>query len=90
MKPVAWYPVDAEGLRLGDNISFCSSVPIPTKGFSISFAKAISLYTADQLREAQVKVLREAAKRFSGTNAQWVINHMADELEKDDAIRGLA
>ena len=34
------------------------------------------------MRFAQVKVLREAAKRFSGTNAQWVINRMANELEK--------
>lgn len=44
------------------------------------------LYTADQLREAQVKVLREAAKEAAldgGTAyvAAW-LRRMADELEK--------
>ena len=44
------------------------------------------LYTADQLREAQVKVLREAAKEAAldgGTAyvAAW-LRRMADEMEK--------
>ena len=55
------------------------------------------LYTADQLREAQVKVLREAAemircKRNVGDVflAEAELIRVADELEKADAIRGLA
>lgn len=50
------------------------------------------LYTADQLREAQVKVLREAADRLA-PNGGWravELNRMVSELEKADAIRGLA
>lgn len=54
------------------------------------------LYTADQLREAQVKVLREAAemircKRNVGDvfRAEAELIRVADELERD-AIRGFA
>lgn len=44
------------------------------------------LYTADQLREAQVKMLREAATtvlaRYFAHDAANYLNRMADELEK--------
>jgi len=51
------------------------------------------LYTADQLREAQVKVLREAADNIEADGVaafRRELRRMADELEKADAIRGLA
>lgn len=48
--------------------------------------KLIELYTAAQLREAQVEVLREAAEWFEayGNKGFSVVNlrRMADELEK--------
>ena len=48
--------------------------------------KPHDLYTADQLREAQVKVLREAAEHFERRGYQDVIGRdlrrMADELEE--------
>ena len=47
-------------------------------------------YSADQLREAQVKVLRNAAALVADAYDRGAILRMADELEKDDAIRGLA
>ncbi len=43
------------------------------------------LYTADQLREAQVKVLREAADAFAKAPTDYPpywLRRMADELEK--------
>ncbi len=43
------------------------------------------LYTADQLREAQVKVLREAADQWvyvPGEDAYGFLRRMADELEE--------
>ena len=49
-------------------------------------------YSADQLREAQATALREAADRLA-PNGGWravELNRMASELEKADAIRGLA
>ena len=41
-----------------------------------------NLYTADQLREAQVKVLREAARGCEYEKDANRIRRMADELEK--------
>ncbi len=57
VEPIAWYPVDEDGIRLGDNISFCDSVPIPTKGFSLGFAKAIPLYLHPALRSTESTTL---------------------------------
>ena len=53
------------------------------------------LYTADQLRQAKGEVLREAAtmcRDNHGTASLTAqqLDSMADELEKADAIRGLA
>ena len=47
----------------------------------------IRLFSADQLREAQVKVLREAADWFMKGHGQWVasaaeLRRMADEIER--------
>ncbi len=48
-----------------------------------TMAENVELYTADQLREAQVKVLREAVTRLPSYNENHVIlGRMADELEK--------
>lgn len=49
------------------------------------------LYTADQIREAQVTALREAADYLDlrEIDPSSELRRMADELEKD-AIRGLA
>jgi hypothetical protein len=41
----------------------------------------VPFYTADQLREAQVKVLREAADRLCGVHRD-EIRSMADEIER--------
>lgn len=49
-----------------------------------TMAENVELYTADQLREAQVRVLREAADRLA-PNGGWravELNRMASELEK--------
>ena len=47
----------------------------------ITLEKPTELYTADQLREAQVKVLREAADRLCGVHRD-EIRSMADEIER--------
>lgn len=49
------------------------------------------LYTADQLREAQVKVLREAADFYEpptmrGFEMYEHLRHMADELKKQSRV----
>ena len=43
----------------------------------------MQLYTADQLRQAKVDVLREAAKRVLAPCARSLI-HMADEIGKGE------
>ena len=63
------------------------------KAAGFSPGASTPIYTADQLREAQVKVLREARDRMAVTNELnplAFLDRMADELEKADAIRGLA
>lgn len=47
------------------------------------------LYTADQLREAQVKALMKAVALVD-LRAGRTIRRLIAKLEKDDAIRGLA
>ena len=61
------------------------SVLISEGDTQVSFANQewIELYTADRLREAQVKVLREAADDpVCGLVEQRMLRRMADELEK--------
>ena len=83
MKPEHWYLNDedeymSEKLRLEHE---CLN--------SFTFKnckKATALYTADQLRQAKVEVLRKAAdsisKGMAPNKAREMIRSMADELEK--------
>jgi hypothetical protein len=49
----------------------------------ITLEKPTELYTADQLCEAQVKVLREAAENIIDKRSPWFeLIRMADEIER--------
>lgn len=78
MKPVAevlWYEPElhdkkGKGHKIIDaTMSFMEAAPVGTQ-----------LYTADQLKQAKVEVLREAADKLCGVHRD-VIRRMADELE---------
>ncbi len=80
MNPVAWLRTAGTGSPVVTN-EFIHTFP----EHGIYFSEP--LYTADQLREAQVKVLREAAKEAAldgGTAyvAAW-LRRMADELSHE-------
>jgi len=71
MKPVAEVTV-AKGLTHGNR----PNLPIGTL-----------LFTSDQLRQAKVEVLREAAEKLHDYGNPWVskeLRHMADEIEKGE------
>lgn len=85
MKPVAW---------LYDNFPYGVSVTTEERTHDTAYT---ALYTADQLRQAKIEVLREAANGCEGMfqeyncdgterNMSYVcaerLRHMADELEK--------
>lgn len=85
MNPVAWFVMDAAGHRslFTDEQEAHSFAEWANGGGR--FVR--ELYTADQLRQAQVKVLREAAKEAAldgGTAyvAAW-LRRMADELSHE-------
>lgn len=81
MKPIP------EGDRFADNKLFrVLGTGAGQKLYEV-WEDAVHAYVADQLREAQVKVLREAADggklmKCSGGVIQFELRRMADELEK--------
>lgn len=81
MKPVAWTTMPD-----GDDWQFVSGSDDPNGRLP---GKWQPLYTADQLRQAKVEVLREAAARFTGrgsehtsTAVELELRRMADEIER--------
>ena len=81
MKPVAYMRPSVEGYDSA--FRDANTVETSTGG---DWSEWVPLYTANQLREAQVAVLRDAAEWFEayGNKGFSVINlcRMADELEK--------
>lgn len=76
MKPVAKV-VDAGGVAHFPKLQWSDA------NTSLETPIGTELYTADQLRQAKVEVLREAVTRLPSYNENHVIlGRMADELEK--------
>lgn len=79
MKPVAKV-VDAGGVAHFPKLQWADA------NTSLETPIGTELFTADQVKEAQVKVLREAADAISKgmppNKAREMIRRMADELEK--------
>lgn len=84
MKPVAWYIENNYYESLEEAQFFCNNKAQLEE-------QVTPLYTADQLRQAKVEVLRKAAERVNaadGSSTYLVrgqLNRMADEIERSKA-----
>lgn len=81
MKPVAFMRPSTDGYDSA--FRDAQTIETSTEG---DWSEWIPLFSTDQLREAQAKVLRKAALRMPGDYSHDALCRMADELEHSPPI----